>query len=218
MSYPAQNQFAPAPMPVSEGVDPFIRQTYTVLLFSLLGIVGLGYVSYYALPRASFLPLSIADGIIWVLCGWLGWRRPAMLTLGLFSVITGLFLGQLARMYYGNAFALASMLTIVGFIGLSAYVHITKQSFSFLRGFLCISFFILLGGCFILPFFHIRGMNLYVSAFGTFVFAGWILYDTSNLLERRNNEDYTPGVAAFELLLDLIGFFRWLLSLLGNRD
>ena len=218
MSYPAQNQFAPAPMPVSVGVDPFIRQTYTVLLFSLLAIVGLGYVSYYTLPATSFRPLSIADGAIWVACGWFGWRRPAMLTLGLFSVITGLFLGQLAHMYYGNAFALASMLTVVGFIGLSAYVHITKQSFSFLRGFLFVSFFILLGACFILPFFHVRGMNLYISAFGTFVFAGWILYDTSNLLERRNNADYTPGIAAFELLLDLIGFFRWLLSLLGDRD
>jgi FtsH-binding integral membrane protein len=217
MSYPIQGQFAPAPTPIFEGVDPFIRRTYSVLLVSLLAIVGLGYVSFYTLPRTSFQPLGIADGIIWVLCGWFGWRRPPMVTLGLFSVITGLFLGQLAHMYYANVFALASMLTLVGFIGLSAYVHITKQSFSFLRGFLCISFFILLGGCFILPFFHIRGMNLLISTFGTFVFAGWILYDTSNLLERRDG-DYTPGVAAFELLLDLIGFFRWLLSLLSNRD
>lgn len=218
MSYPIPNQYIPSPAPVFEGVDPFIKRAYSVLLLSVFAIIGLGYASFYLLPTSMMRPLGIADGLIWVACGWFGWRRPAFVTLGLFSVITGLFLGQLAHIYHGSAFAFASMLTAVAFIGLSAYVHVTKKDFSFLRGFLFISFFVLLGGCIILPFFHVPRLDAAIAAFGTFVFAGWILYDTSEL-QRRRDGFYTPEIAAFELLLDLIGFFRWLLSLIGgSRD
>lgn len=217
MSYPIQDQYIPSPSPVFEGVDPFIKKAYSVLLLVVFGIIGLGYASYYLLPTSMMRPLGIADGLIWVACGWFGWRRPAVLTLSLFSIITGLFLGQLAHLYHGSAFALASMLTALAFVGLSAYVHISKKDFSFLRGFLFISFFVLLGGSIILAFFHVPRLDIAIAAFGTFVFAGWILYDTSELMRRRDAE-YTPEIAAFELLLDLIGFFRWLLSLIGNRD
>jgi FtsH-binding integral membrane protein len=217
MSYPIQDQFIPSPAPVFEGVDPFIKRAYSVLLLSVFAIIGLGYASFYLLPLSSFKPLAVADGLIWVACGWFGWRRPAFVTLGLFSVITGLFLGQLAHIYHGSAFAAASMLTTLAFIGLSAYVHVTKKDFSFLRGFLFISFFVLLGGCLIMAFFHIPRLDTAIAAFGTFVFAGWILYDTSELMRRRDTQ-YTAEIAAFELLLDLIGFFRWVLSLIGDRD
>lgn len=210
-------QFAPAPAPIFVGVDPFIRRAYSVLLGSVFAIIALGYVSFYFLPITSFRPLGMADAAIWIACGWFGWRRPAMVTLGLFSIITGLFLGQLAHMYAAAAFGAASLLTTLGFIGLSAYVHVTKKDFSFLRGFLFISFFVLIGAGLLLAFFQVPHLQTALAAFGTFVFAGWILYDTSNLLQRRD-ADYTPELAAFELLLDLIGFFRWILNLLNSRD
>jgi FtsH-binding integral membrane protein len=216
ISIESPGQTTGVPTPLLEGVEPFVRRTYAILLVSLMAIVGLGFFSYYYLPRTALRPLGIADGIIWVLCGWFGWRRPAILTLSLFSIITGLFLGQLAYLYAG-VFAMAAALTLATFIGLSAYVHITKQSFSFLRGFLCISFFVLLGGGILLAFVGTHRLDLLYAGFGTFVFGCWILYDTSQILERMEN-DLTPEIAAFELLLDLVGFFRWLMDFLRRSD
>src|SRR4028119_449647 len=85
------------PLPLRDGINPFIRRTYTVFIISLLGICVSGFLSYLFLPRSSFIPLAIIDGLMWVACGWFGWRRPALLVLPLFSLITGLFLGQVAH-------------------------------------------------------------------------------------------------------------------------
>lgn len=160
--------------------------------------------------------LSIADAIIWVLCGWFGWRRPIAVTLPLFSIITGLLLGQLAHLY-SSVFFSATVLTLLAFTGLSAYVHITRQNFSFLRGFLCIAFFVLLGGMVLSFFFHQPLIQLALTAFGVVTFGCWILFDTSRIIHRVD-EDLTPGIAAFELILDIVGLQRWLLSLLNIVD
>ncbi len=108
------------------------------------------------------------------------------------------------------------MLSLIAFGGLSTYVHLTRESFSFLRGFLWLSFFILLGGCLLLPFAWNNLADLLLAGFGTLVFFCWILYDPGQLLERLD-ADFTPGVAAFELILDIIGLRSWLQHLLRLR-
>jgi len=195
--------------------EQFIRETYLIFLASLFAMVLLGFLSYRLLPRSSFGVLCLADGLIWIACGWFSWRQPIALSFGLFTFITGLLLGQVAHTS-PRALALSSMLSLIAFGGLSAYVHLTRQSFSFLRGFLWISFFILVGASLLLPFVWNDLFSLLLAAFGTFVFLCWILYDTSQLLERRD-DDLTPGVAAFELILDIIGLRSWLQSLLRTR-
>lgn len=201
---------------VLEDEDAFLREAYLYLLASLGAMIVLGFISYRYLPRSSFSVLCLANGLIWIACGWFGWRQPIGLVFGLFTLINGLFLGQIAHMS-PRAFALSSLLVLVTFSGLSLYVHLTRQSFYFLRGFLWISFFILLGACLLLPFAWSNAAALLVAAFGTLVFGCWILYDTSQLLERRD-EDLTPAVGAFELILDLIGLRGWLQDLLRLRN
>ena len=112
---------------------------------------------------------------------------------------------------------MASVLTLVTFAALSAYVHLTKQSFTFLGGFLWIAFFVLLGSGLLFIFFRSHLFELALASFGTFVFACWILYDTSQILERAD-DDLTPAVAAFELMLDLVGLHRWVLDFFRERD
>jgi len=45
----------------------------------------------------------------------------------------------------------------------------------------------------------------------------WILFDTSQIVHRADAE-LTPGIAAFELLLDIIGLHRWMLDFLSELD
>jgi FtsH-binding integral membrane protein len=195
--------------------DSFLRSTYHLLLIALGSTAVLAIFSSYLLPKSSFGPLAIADGVIWMLCGWFGWRKPIEVTFPLFVVITGLFLGQLAQ-FHKSSFLMALILTPVTFVGLSFYVHFTKTSFSFLRGFLSMSFFILLGSCILFFFFQSHLLELLLVIFGVLVFASWILYDTSHILERKD-ADFTPGIAAFELILDIVGLHRWLMELLESK-
>jgi FtsH-binding integral membrane protein len=211
--FPAQIQMPNRPGDL-EG--SFIRSTYRWLFFALAAIAVLAVFSSHVLPKSSFGPLGTADGLIWVVCGWFGWRNPVQVAFPLFVTITGLFLGQLAQFHMAS-FLMASILTPIAFAGLSLYVHFTKTSFSFLRGFLAISFFIILGSGLLLCFFHNHLMELLLVMFGVLVFACWILYDTSQILERAD-EDFTPGIAAFELIIDIVGLHRWVMDLLQSRD
>ena len=195
--------------------EEFVRQTYLIFLTSLVAMIVLGFISYHLLPQSTFGFLCVADGLIWVACGWFSWRHPIVLSFGLFTLITGLLLGQVAHSS-PHLLALTSVLSVVAFAGLSMYVHLTRQSFSFLRGFLWISFFILLGGCLLFPFARNNVLNLLLAAFGTIVFACWILYDTGELLERLD-DNLTPSVAAFDLILDIVGLRSWLEDLLRAK-
>ncbi len=186
-------------------------RTYRIFLGVLAAIAGLGLISYWTLPTVAWSALSAADGFLWVLCGWFGWRKPIGVTLTLFTLVTGLMMGPLAHQF-GAIFLLTTVVTFVAFGALTVYAPVTRRDFSFLLGFLNVSFFILLGYCFFgflitIPFIHIL-----FAAFGTLVFMAWLLFDTSRIL-LRTAPDLTPAIAAFELLLDIIGLHSWLMEL-----
>lgn len=212
MSY-APQQFQEVSPAGSQSV--FLRRTYQLLLYALLGIVGAGVAAFRFLPAAAFLPVLAVDSVLWIACGWFGWRRPINIVLPLFTLATGLMLGMLAHVYPAAVFAQAAVLTVLAFTGLSVYAHTTKTDFSYLRGFLSMAFWIILGAGLLAIFVHAPILHLAIAALGTVTFGCWILYDTSQIVNRRN-EKLTPGVAAFELLLDIVGLFRWLLDLLDH--
>jgi len=219
MSYQSraeQKHTGALPEPLTAGIDPFISRTYAYVLASLVGMSILGLISYYSLPKDWLLWLATADSILWILCGWCGWREPLALVFPLFSIVTGLVLGQLAH-FYPSVFLSSAILTLVTFAALSAFVHYTKIDFSFLIGFLIISFFVLVGGS-MLSVIILQPFYLHVlTSFGVIVFGCWILFDTSRVINRAD-DDLTPELAAFELILDIIGFHRWLLDLLDVWD
>lgn len=202
-------------MPPMQDQGQFVRRTYNLLLFALLGIVGAGVAAFNFLPQAALLPIGIVDAILWIACGWFGWRRPINFVMPLFSIVTGLLLGLVATIVPAGMFAQAAILTIAAFVGLSLYAHTTKQDFSYLKGFLSIAFWVILAGGLIALFLPFKLLTLGLSALGVVVFGCWILYDTGQIVNRQD-PTLTPGVAAFELLLDVIGLFRWILDLLDE--
>ncbi|MGC4046828.1 MAG: Bax inhibitor-1 family protein [Armatimonas sp.] len=212
MSY-APQQWQDRPPMQDQG--QFVRRTYSLLLFALLGITGSGVAAYTFLPQAALLPVGIVDAILWIACGWFGWRRPINLVMPLFTIATGLMLGLLATIYPAAIFLQAAVLTIAAFVGLSVYAHTTKQDFSYLKGFLSIAFWVILASALLLLFFPVKLLTLGISALGVVTFGCWILYDTGKIVN-RSDSTLTPGVAAFELLLDIIGLFRWIMDLLDE--
>ncbi len=126
MSYQAdaiEQHGAALPKPLQAGVDPFIAQTYAWLFAALAAMAAVAAASFYLVPRSWLAGFSTADGILWVLCGWLGWRKPLAVVFPVFCLVTGLTLGAAAHGYPDTALA-AAVLALVGFGGLSAYVHL----------------------------------------------------------------------------------------------
>lgn len=200
---------------LSDTLTPYVRETYRLLLYSLLGIVGAGFLAYNTLPMAAFLPVALANAVLWIACGMFGWRRPTHVTLPLFTLVNGLFLGLLAHLYAPAIFASAGVLTALAFTGLTVYAHTTKKDFSYVAGFLSIAFWVMLGAILLSIFLPIPLLALGIAALGVMTFGGWILYDTGQIVQERHT-GRSPGAAAFELLLDIIGLFRWILRLLDQ--
>jgi FtsH-binding integral membrane protein len=215
MSYDQYQMQPEAPKGMGSTLTPFVRETYRLFLFGLLGMMGIGVFSYNFLPPIAAGLVWFANIITWVAIGWFRWRKPTKVVLPLFTLITGLWLGVLAHMY-AAVFLPAAVLTTGAFLGLTAYAHMTRKDFSFLGGFLSMAFWVVLLGIGVM--IAMPGLPLFalvLSAFGTLVMGGWVLYDTSRLIQ-DNGERMTPGEAAAELLLDIVGLFQWILSLLDR--
>ncbi len=93
---------------------------------------------------------------------------------------------------------------------LSLFVLITKKDFGFLGGFLFTGLVLVVIMAVVGLFWHNSLMNVVMSGMGALVFSGYILYDTSRLV----NEKGTPVEIAIALFLDIINLFWSLFNLL----
>ncbi|MEI6306457.1 MAG: Bax inhibitor-1 family protein [Deltaproteobacteria bacterium] len=206
---------------VSEEYDCFVPYTFGIFFLSILGMCASGYVGYHYLPKSMFLPFSIADAIIWAACGWFGWRNPIELVFPSFVIITGCLLGLTAQRYAhagaAHIFVNAGIVTLIMFAALSIYAFFAKSDFYWLNGLLSGGFGVLLGGGILMFFFHSHILHLAISAIGTLVFLGWVLFDISQIVNRWDT-DSTPAEGAFELYLDFIGLYSYILDLFRTAD
>lgn len=140
----------------------------------------------------------------------------------LFAGLMGFGLGPLLNHYLGMAnggeiISTALGMTAITVFGLSAYVLTSKKDFSFMGGFLAAGMIVALVGMlamFALPFFGIdmSFMRVAFSAFIVLLMCGFILYDTSNIV----NGVYTNYImATVSLYLNIYNLFVHMLALVG---
>lgn len=108
----------------------------------------------------------------------------------------------------------AFLLTVMAFSGLTGYALVTKRDFSFLRGFVSMGLFVLLGAMFLNFFVGGASFTLAISSVGVILFGAYVLYDTSRLL-REENRDAVGG--ALSLYLNFVNMFLFLLRILMSR-
>jgi len=109
----------------------------------------------------------------------------------------------------------AAIMTISLFAGLSMVAMYTKQDFSFMRRFLTIGFMVAMG---LIVAGLLFGFNLGLwFSVGMIVLAsGSILYQTSNMIYRYNEEQYVA--AALGLFASLMLLFWYILRIFLSRD
>ncbi len=109
----------------------------------------------------------------------------------------------------------AAILTISLFAGLSMVAMYTKKDFSFIRRFLTIGFMIALG-LIVAGLLFGFNLGLWFSVGMIVLAAGSILYQTSNMIHRYNEEQYVA--AALGLFASLMLLFWYILRILMSRD
>lgn len=137
-----------------------------------------------------------------------------------FTAFTGFFISPMLLIAAAKTGSFAVIwqalgLTTFAFGGLTGYVLVSGKDFSFMRGFIWTGFWILVGFMVIGLFTSSWAFHMGVTAAGLLVFAGFVLYDTSEIMHRYGPEDWVAG--AFSLFIDFINMFIRVLALLSNR-
>jgi len=201
----------------------FVRKVYGLFYMSLLVTVGVGWLCIQpaVLPvmMPLMLPLVIA-GFICVLA--LSFARRVsgvnLVLLYLFAAIEGAVFGPMLLIINQSAPGLpasAALLTVAVFGGLTMYVMISKKDFSYLGGMLFVGLITLIVAGLVLMFVHSSMLGTLYSVGGVLIFSGYVLYDTSRIMQRLQADEAVSG--AVSLYLDFLNLFLFILRLLNGR-
>lgn len=200
-----------------------IRNTYTLLAMTLVFSAATAGISMMINP--PFLVYLGSVLLSFVLLFVINRKQNSAAALPLTFAFTGLLgfgLGPILNHYLalpnGGEIVMTAMgMTAITFLGLSAYVLTSRKDFNFMGGFLAAGSMVLLVAMlalFVLPLFgvDISGLQLAFSAAVVLLMSGFILYDTSNIVNGR----YTNYVmATVGLYLSIYNLLVHLLSLVG---
>jgi modulator of FtsH protease len=199
--------------------NKLIRNTYTLLSITLLFSALTAALSVVLMmPPMTYL-LCIGGAFLLM---WLVLPRTANSAAGLGVVfaITGLLgfaLGPILTMYLSLPNGPQIVMTALGgtgviFLGLSGYALTTRRDFSFMGGFLIVGFLVVLGAALLNIFLAIPALSLALSAVIVMLMSGFILYDTSRII---NGGETNYILATVSLYMSIFNIFINLLHLLG---
>jgi modulator of FtsH protease len=208
----------------SAEVSKVLRNTYALLGLTLLFSAATAGISMAMdLGFGAGLLMSLgALGLIWFVL-----PRTANSATGLwvvfgFTGLLGAALGPTLNHYLAMANGSQLIMQALGgtalvFFTLSGYVLTTGKDLSFMRGFLVTGLIVVLlamVGSIVAGFFgvQISGFSLAISAAVVLLMSGFILYDTSRIV---NGGETNYLLATTALYLDIYNLFVHLLHLLG---
>ena len=198
--------------------NKMVRNTYMLLSMTL---------AFSALTAGVAMALNLPPmGIIITLVGYFGLLflttkfRDSGLGIAFVFALTGfmgLTLGPILNMYLalpnGSQVVMMAMGgTAAIFLGLSAYVMITRKDFSFMGGFLAVGILVAFLAGLGAIFFQMPGLSLAVSAMFVLLMSGLILYQTSSIIH-GGETNYV--MATVTLYVTIFNLFTSLLHLLG---
>ena len=221
LSTPNPSDYPPSGAPAlghTIDVARVLRNTYALLAMTLLFSA--------AVASAAVAYQWRAPGIMLTLVGYFGllfaihkfqnsaWALPAVFALtGFMGYTLGpLLTHSLALPGGAQTVSMALAATGATFIGLSAYVLLTRRDFSFMGGFLFCGMVIALLAGIAAAVFDIAALGLAVSAVVALLSAGLILFETSRIVNSGEN-NYV--LATVGLYVSMFNLFTSLLSLFG---
>jgi modulator of FtsH protease len=196
-----------------------LKNTYMLLSATLAFSAVMAMVSMYmAVPPMTYMIAVIASMVL----GMFVLPRTANSSagIGVIFLITGLLgfgLGAILNMYLAlpngpEIIATAFGGTGIIFLALSGYALTTKRDFSFMGGFLFAGMLTIVIAIVANIFLNIPALSLAISSAVILVMSGFILFDTSRII---NGGETNYIMATYGLFLSLFNIFISLLSILG---
>jgi modulator of FtsH protease len=195
-----------------------LKNTYMLLGMTLLfSAVTAGVSMAVGLGQGTALILSLVGfGLIFVV------HKTADSGNGLFAIfafagVMGAAIGPMLNYYLampaGPALVMQALgATAVVFFGLSAYALTTRKDFSYMGGFLVVGLLLAVVAMFANIFLHIPALSLTISAAMVLLMSGYILFDTSRII---NGGETNYIRATVSLYLNIYNLFIHLLRLLS---
>ena len=218
---------APIPIPMAADASDqarlnFIRLTYVLFMASVLttvvgGIISLNtplgnlVMAFAPWSLLLILPLSIGAQVVA--------DKPNLGNAALFgfAALLGIIIAPVVNLYSPNTVTQAGALSVLIFGALTVYVFITRKDFNFLGGIVFVGLVTCIGAG-LLNYFVFKNSGFsYWIAWGVLLFsAGFVLYDTSNIMQRYPLNQ--PAGAALGLLISFFNIFMSLLRILNGRN
>jgi len=199
--------------------NKLIRNTYTLLSMTLLfSAVMAGVSTYLVMPPATYLVCVFgALGMVWFVLPRMANSANGIWVVFAITGLLGFSLGPLLNMYLSLPNGPQIVGTALGgtgaiFLGLSGYALTTRKDFSFLGGFLLTGFIVVLLAALANIFLQIPVLSLTISAAVILIMSGFILYDTSRMV---NGGETNYLLATVSLYISMFNIFIHLLHLLG---
>ncbi len=200
-------------------VNKVLKNTYALLSVTLLFSALTAYISMHmAMP--AFMPLVCTFGALGLIWFVLPRTANSAAGIGVVFAITGLLglgLGPMLNSYLQLSNGSQLIMTSLGgtgviFLALSGYALTTKRDFSFMGGMLVVGMVLVLIAALANIFMEIPALSLAISAIVIVIMSGFILYDTSRII---NGGERNYIMATVGLYLSLYNIFVNLLMLLG---
>jgi len=196
-----------------------LRNTYallsvTLIFSALMALVSTMVNTGYGISLAcSFGALAL----IWFVLPRTANSAAGIAVVFAFTGLLGFGLGPLLNHYLSLANGSQLIATAMGgtaiiFLGLSGYALTTQRDFSFLGGFLFAGLIVVLLAAVAGLFLQMPGLFLAINAAVIMLFSGFILFDTSRII---NGGETNYIMATTGIFLSIYNIFTSLLHLLG---
>ena len=199
--------------------NKLIRNTYTLLSLTLIFsammaglslVLGVGH-------GVSLVCSIVALGLLWFVLPKTANSSAGLGVVFAFTGLLGFGLGPTIGFYLALPGGSQIVMTALGgtgviFLALSGYALTTRRDFSFMGGFLVVGLLVALVAMLANIFLQIPALSLALSAAIIMIFSGFILYDTSRMV---NGGETNYIHATVGLYLSILNIFTSLLHLLG---
>ena len=213
-----QIQFSSSAKESALATNKVLRNTYALLSMTLIfsAVTATMAIASNAAPVNWIIQLVVLFGTLFALHKFKNsvWSIPLVF---FFTGFLGYTAGPIVNFYLGMAnggdiVTTALAMTGITFLGLSAYAISSRKDFSFMGGFLMIGLILVVIATVANIFFAIPALSLAISAVGVLVFSGFILYDTSRMV---NGGETNYVMMTVSLYLNIYNLFLMLLHLTG---
>jgi modulator of FtsH protease len=205
-------------------VNKVLRNTYMLLSMTLVfSAITAGIAMAVGMSHGVGMVMSlIALGLIWFVLPRTANSSTGLIVVFAFAGLIGAGLGPILNHYLATANGASIVMQALGgtaitFLGLSGYTLVSRQNFSFLRGFVAIGLIVMIVCMVALIVASLFGLNVSVlslvfSAGVILLMSALILYQTSEII---NGGETNYILATTSLYLSIINIFTSLLHLLG---